>query len=239
MTQMTTTDTALRLAILRRDFPTRWRGYDKAEVDELLGTVVTLAEELVDAADETARNLAEADAELVINRAEARELRDITAATEALLANTRAELKAARQGQAPERDLTAEARLAEAEERLVVAEAELRVLRSAAEGTEWALLEAQDELATERGGRADAERRLADAESKLAASDVHLGELRRELAELRAGGGSGGGVAGTLRAVADTAEADRSQGRQELRRLVDEAARRAALVEPSGADTTD
>lgn len=231
MTQMHSSDTALRLAIVRRGFVTRWRGYDKAEVDELLDTVSSLAEELLDAASDMARNLAEAEAELIINRAEARELRDITAATEALLANTRAELKAARRGQDPhEQDLTAEARLAEAEERLVVAEAELRVLRSAAEGTEWALLEARDDLATEIGARVDTERRLAESESRLAASEAHLAELRRELAAVRFASDEGG-LAGILRTEADAAEASRSQGRQELHRLVDEANRRTALTD--------
>ena len=231
MTQMKSTETALRLAIVRRGFATRWRGYDKAEVDELLDTVSSLAEELLHAASDTARNLAEAEAELIVNRAEARELRDITAATEALLANTRAELKAARQGQGPrERDLTTEARLAEAEERLVVAEAELRVLRSAAEGTEWALLEARDDLATEIGARADAERRLADSESRLAASEAHLAELRRELAEVRFASEEGG-RAGVLRPAGDAAETSRSQGRQELHRLIEEANHRSAVTD--------
>ncbi|MGI8683725.1 MAG: DivIVA domain-containing protein [Acidimicrobiales bacterium] len=213
MHSIDSTDTALRLAIVRRAFSVRRRGYDTGEVDELLDTVSKLADELLAEVEGTSRHLAEAEAELVGTRAEVRELHEVQAATERLLATTRAELRGERHPNTQD---------SEAEEKLVVAEAELRLLRASAEHTERALNEARELLGLEQAARGTVEVQLADMTAELHAVTAQLagliGEQARDpFAEV------GDEVAALLRAAAASAEDVRERARRQTDALIAEA----------------
>lgn len=213
MSLIESTDTALRLAIVRRAFSVSRRGYDTHEVDELLDTVSRLADDLLSEAAATSRLLAEAEAELVGTRAEARELAEVAAAAEGLLAGARAELRAERQGNAGND---------EAEEKLVVAEAELRLVRAAAEHTEHALQEARELLSLEQAARATVETQLAEATARLATMTAE--QARDPFAEV------GAEVAGLLRAAAEAADAVRARARLEAEAVMAEAGELADAI---------
>jgi len=222
MHSIDSTDTALRLAIVRRAFSIRRRGYDTAEVDELLDIVSKLADDLLAEVDATCRHLAEAETELLGARAEVRELRKVAAASEQLLAGTRAELRAQHQ---------ADARDGEAEEQLVVAEAEVRLLRSSAEHTEVSLTETRELLGLEQAARATVEAQLAKTTAQVDAVTSQLAaaigdQARDPFAEV------GTEIAALLRSAAAAAEDVRRRARQEADALIAEAGELAdALLE--------
>ena len=230
MNQIESTDTALRLAIVRRAFSTRLRGYDTGEVDEVLETVSALADDLLRETAGTSRHLAEAEAELISTRAEIRELREAKAGVDHLLAATRAELRAERHS----RDLDSEA-----EERLVVAEAEIRLVRAAAEGTERALELALAELEGAHAARAEAEDRLADTNSRLADLAVDrapdpLADIGAEIADLlRAAAGA---AATARRRAGEEADALLAEARELAATLLDDAEHQAAAAEARGCE---
>lgn len=215
------TDTALRVAIVRRALTVRRRGYDTAEVDELLDTVSKLADALLAEADGTARHLAEAEAELVGIRAEVRELHEVKAATEQLLANTRAELHTLRH--ATQRD-------EDAEEKLVVADAELRIVRASAEHTEVQLQEARELLTLEQAARGTVEAQLAGMAKHLSATDAQLGTVTAQVAEAIGGQARdpfaevGDEVAALLRAAVASGDEIRRRASEDADVLIAEAA---------------
>ncbi len=220
MKNIDSTDTALRLAIVRRAFSIRRRGYDTAEVDELLDTVSGLADDLLTEVDATSRHLIEAEAELVGARAELRELREVRTASGQLLATTRAELRAALQDSA---------RDGEAEEKLVVAEAELRLLRASVEHAEAAVAEARELLSLEQAARGTVEAQLAEMTTQFDAVSAQLAvaagqEARDPFAEV------GAEIADLLRAAASSAEDVRRRAREEAEAMVAEAEELANAV---------
>jgi len=145
VTQIERADTALRLAIVRRGFTVRRRGYDPVEVDDLLDTVTELADDLLLEAAAGARHQAEAEAELVRARAEVRELREGAAAAEHVLATTRARVL-----QASSHDTG-------------------RALRAAVDEAHRSLGDARQELEWERAALVTVEGQLADVQRQLAA----------------------------------------------------------------------
>lgn len=221
MNSIDSTDTALRLAIVRRAFTVRRRGYDTHEVDELMDTVSRLADDLLLEVDATSRNLAEAEAELVGMRAELRELHEVKAAAEGLLAGTRAELRTLR---------SASMRDGEAEEKLVVAEAELRLVRASSEHTAAQLQEARELLSLEQAARGTVEGQLADATDALHAANAELEAVSTQLAAVTGAQARdpfaevGEEVAALLRAAATSADEIRLRARQEADGVVAEAA---------------
>ncbi len=243
MTTIDSTDTALRLAIVRRAFSIRRRGYDTAEVDELLDTVSGLTDDLLGEIDATSRHLIEAEAELVGARAELRELREERTASEQLLATTRAELRELREVRTASEQLLAttraelraarqdSARDGEAEEKLVVAEAERRLLRASVEHAEAALAEARELLSLEQAARGTVEAQLAEMTTQLDAVSAQLAvaagqEACDPFAEV------GAEIAGLLRAAASSAEDVRRRAREEADAMVAEAEELAtALLE--------
>lgn len=226
MKSIDSTDTALRLAIVRRAFSIRRRGYDTAEVDELLDTISRLADDLLTEVDATSRHLIEAEAELAGARAEVHEVREVRSASEQLLANTRAELRAARQNS--ERD-------GEAEEKLVVAEAELRLSRGSVDHAEAALAEARELLSLEQAARGTVEAQLAEMTTQVEAVSAQLAveagqQARDPFAEV------GAEIADLLRAAASSAADVRRRAREEADAMVAEAEELAnALLEDAEA----
>ncbi|HEX2698697.1 MAG TPA: DivIVA domain-containing protein [Acidimicrobiales bacterium] len=206
MTHIESTETALRLAIVRRAFTVCRRGYDTTEVDELLDSISRLADDLMVEAAAASRHLAEAEAELVGARAELRELREAAAASESLLVATRAELGAERRRNAGE---------GEAEERLVVAEAEVRLLRASAEQSDRALEDARELLGLEQAARGAVETQLHDVSEQLAAlADAPPSDPFAEV---------GAEVAAVLHAAAAAAEEMRERARRQAAAVVAEA----------------
>lgn len=222
MTQIESTDTALRLAIVRRAFSTRRRGYDTGEVDELLGTVADLADDLLRQAAKTSRLLAEAEAELVGTRDESRELREAKAATEQLLATTRAELRADRQSSS---------RDSEAEEGLVVAEAEVRVLRASFEDLDRDLSETRRQLGLEQSARAAIQDQL---EATLAADDARIMTARADEQATGAPSGAPSEYEQELAAALAAAEEELAEMQAQM---ADMRAQLAAPALRSGADS--
>lgn len=214
MSEIQNADTALRLAIVRRAFTVRRRGYDTAEVDELLAVVSNLADDLLTGVDALSRHLAEAEAELIGARAEVRELRETTAATEQLLASARAELRAA--CPPPEHDHAVD-------EKLVVAEAELRLVRASAEHTQRLLDEALGALDQEQATRSATEAALADVSQQLDEDQAARGGDGPPDTGRDPFAAIGDEVAALLRAAAEAAEGVRRQAAAEAEAVLAEA----------------